>query len=278
MERLLSSAILAGPFIGEVNWELYRFAPLLIKKKKDKPACKLIVLTRPESFDLYGLYADIFIPLRLKNVDDQKRIGYGLEGFVSSSYDRLIQYFYNKYHDRFNIVEHVYPKIVGWRSRLKWQFSRDDLDFEFRPRNENVRLVAAYLEDQKDDFILFEQSHCIDMPDLISFFDFSLFNQQIDNLHTSELGCAIEFIKRCRAVVGSLENPIPRLALLMRKPVITDEKFSEDDIHLINPLDTPVIQCEDCIEGIDVLYANNIRFEKSGSGRQWGVLNLSKIR
>ena len=60
-------AVLFGPFLGELSWEFYRFAPYAIYLKKRNPDIKLIVLTRKERFDLYGKHADILIPLRIKN-------------------------------------------------------------------------------------------------------------------------------------------------------------------------------------------------------------------
>ena len=34
------SAILVGPFVGELEWEMYRFAPYLIHLKKENPKYK----------------------------------------------------------------------------------------------------------------------------------------------------------------------------------------------------------------------------------------------
>jgi len=54
-------AFLFGPFLGELSWEFYRFAPYAIYLKKHNPDVNIIVLTRKERFDLYGIYADIII-------------------------------------------------------------------------------------------------------------------------------------------------------------------------------------------------------------------------
>ena len=52
-------AVLLGPFVGELYWEVGRFAPLLpkmINKEYKKKDVTYIVLTRRERFDLYGKY------------------------------------------------------------------------------------------------------------------------------------------------------------------------------------------------------------------------------
>ena len=63
----MKSAMLFGPFIGSLSWELYYFVPYMIYMKKHNPAYETIVYTRSERFDLYGTYGDILVPLRIKN-------------------------------------------------------------------------------------------------------------------------------------------------------------------------------------------------------------------
>ena len=46
------SAILFGPFSGELSWEFYRFAPYLIYLKRINPDIKTIVYSRAQRIDL----------------------------------------------------------------------------------------------------------------------------------------------------------------------------------------------------------------------------------
>ena len=80
-------AFLFGPFVGELCWEFFRFAPYAIHLKKNNPNSRLIVLTRPSRFDLYGQYADILVPLRLKNDSHSKgRKAFKLTDYKEENY------------------------------------------------------------------------------------------------------------------------------------------------------------------------------------------------
>ena len=60
-------AYLFGPFVGSIDWEFYRFAPLAIYLKTIDPDTKIIVLTRSSRFDLYGLHANFLVNLKIPN-------------------------------------------------------------------------------------------------------------------------------------------------------------------------------------------------------------------
>ena len=76
-------------------------------------------------------------------------------------------------------------------------------------------------------------------------------------MKATTLGCFIEAIKICKFVVGNLNSDISRLALLLNKPLIAiNEKLSDDAISIINPLKTPIIRCNDIVEGIKI-YEDN---------------------
>ena len=66
------SAYLIGPFIGELLWEFYRFAPYVIYLKKKNPKAEFVIFTREERFDLYGRYGSVLVPLRIQNDHDLK--------------------------------------------------------------------------------------------------------------------------------------------------------------------------------------------------------------
>lgn len=152
------SAILLGPSIGEFGWEIHRLAPILIyykRKKYKKKPFKYIVLTREERFDLYGRYADILVPLRIPG--DYKEYMpncYRLDNFPVKEYEKIAQDFYKKYSERFNIVEHVYPKIKNKLFLQKNQFPSSQMIFEFKPRQRNYELIDEYIKTDKPIVIL----------------------------------------------------------------------------------------------------------------------------
>ena len=86
-------AYLVGPFIGDLYWECYRFAPYIIHLKKRYPKTKFIVFTRPQSFDLYGQYADVFVPLNLRKDKSYTPNCFGLKGFKIVDYKTLNSFF-----------------------------------------------------------------------------------------------------------------------------------------------------------------------------------------
>lgn len=142
-------AILIGPIISEFYWEAGRFAsilPYLKKKKYRNQDIKYIVLTRCENFDLYGVYANIFLPLKISG-DFTKYLPncYRLNNFPVDQYEKIAKNFRNKYKEKYNIIEHIYPKIDKKNFLNKNQFSQNQMIFEFKPREENYKLIEDYL-------------------------------------------------------------------------------------------------------------------------------------
>jgi len=253
-----SKAFLFGPFIGELCWEFFRFAPYAIHLKKNNPGSRLIVLTRPSRFDLYGQYADILLPLRLKNDADLERNAFKLDSYKEENYYTIVKYFKDKFKKRFNIVSHSYPDIRLWRYKVKWQFPRDKMDYDFLPMNENkdlaqrlmyqyVGIVDSLATDKK-----IEREDIIDMTDLMC---------RITNFTTNNpttLGCLIECIKLAEFVVGDIRYDISHLSLLLGTSLIhVEPSIKEDFIKLLNPLKTPVIITKSIEEGVNI-YENNI--------------------
>lgn len=151
-------AILFGPFVGELYWEVARFAPMLpyykYNKYKNKDI-KFIVLTREERFDLYGKHADILVPLRINgDYKDRQPNCFRLNGCKKVSYLNIAQKFKNKYKDQYKIVEHIYPEISGASFVNKNQFPRNQMLFQYQPRNENYKLVNDYIPHDKPIVIL----------------------------------------------------------------------------------------------------------------------------
>jgi len=88
---------LFGPFVGELEWEFFRFAPFAIHKKKENPTIPMIVFTRSSRFDLYGSYADILVPLRIPNDSNLKRECFRLDSLMTKEYNRMARRFASQY-------------------------------------------------------------------------------------------------------------------------------------------------------------------------------------
>jgi len=246
------NAYLFGPFIGELSWEFYRFAPLAIYLKKLRPTISTIVLTREDRFDLYGKYADILIPLRLKkmiekyNVEDCFRI----TNYSETDYDMIAKYFFNKYRERFDIFDHFYPDI-GWRYNVKWQYSNNLMSYDFQPRDENKSLVNSITKDL-DNIVYFDGIEKNYLPgyNIINENSFRFQIEKMLNGKSTYIGCVIELLKRCKFVVGRISNDVSKLAILLKIPLINLEVVDQDKINLLNPHKTPVITTNEIQEGV----------------------------
>ena len=269
LSRKRPKAFLFGPFLGELSWEFYRFAPYAIYLKKHNPDIKIIVLTRQNRFDLYGKYADILIPLRIKNEDIFAQHGFGLNGYRSEHYDTVKKYFYEKYNKRFDIVDHFCPLTHGWRGKIKWQFPRDKRSYDFQSKEKTYNVVNEII--REDDIIVDnEAASFLYIKDWIEINATDLFKE-------INLGIIIESLKACEFVIGNMKFEISHLAILLKKPLISlNEKLSDDSIHLLNPLRTPIIRCKNIYEGVDI-YEDNFRSEKGGVGEQRRVIHFNKI-
>lgn len=142
-------AVLFGPFLGEMYWECGRFASMLPyyrTKKYIKQKPKFIVLTRPDRFDLYGKNADILVPLNVEGDYDKYFPNcFRLEKYPDTDYTNIIKTFYDKYKERYNILEHVHPNITKAQYANKNQYSMKYMMFNYEPRKENYDLVDSYL-------------------------------------------------------------------------------------------------------------------------------------
>lgn len=268
-KRKNHKAFLFGPFLGELSWEFYRFAPYAVYLKKHNPDVKVIVLTREERFDLYGKYADILVPLRIRNEDFFPKRQFGLKGYETAYYDTIKKYFYEKYDKRFDIIDHFCPLVHGWRRKIKWQFPRDKMCYDFQPPERIYDLVNEIV--RSDDVIIDNEAvGYIDMHNCREI-------NATDLFRNINIGIVIEALKRCEYVIGNMKFDLSHLAILLKKPLISlNEKLSDDSIHLLNPFKTPVIKCKNLNEGVDI-YENNFRSSESGFGEQRRVIHFSKI-
>lgn len=253
---------LVGPFVGELFWELFRFAPYVIGLKKSDLRKNFIVLSREERFDLYGQYASIFVPLRIKDDSKLTQECFRLKDLNIDLYKYLTKTFRDSFKERFEIEDHIYPD-VGWRYRLKWQFPREKMDYDFKPREENGKFVdrsindfkkLILVEEIKPEYIEYLNSknyHVIEIKSIESF----LQKNCLENV--TFLGVAIELLKRCDFVVSKIDTILGKMSLLIKKPLIViKEEIDMDSINLINPFRTKIISCRELEDGVEY-YENN---------------------
>jgi hypothetical protein len=159
MKNIKQKAILFGPFIGELGWEILRFAPMLKYYKQNKynikNDIKYIILTRQDRFDLYGKNANILLPLNIENDYDKYLPDcFKLLNYPISEYNKIVKLFYNKYKNKYDIINHIYPKLENKQYCNKNQFNKNKMIFEFNPRNDNKKLLDEYLKNVNKKIII----------------------------------------------------------------------------------------------------------------------------
>jgi hypothetical protein len=149
---VIEKAILMGPIIGELAWEFMRFSPMLpyYYTQYLKQNVKFIVMTRPDRFDMYGQYADILVPLRIDGDGELfKPDCFRMIGFSIDSYNKIVKKFNKQYKERFDIIEHIYPKLENKQYAQKQQFSKNKMKFKWKPRIENDQTINSYIPNDK---------------------------------------------------------------------------------------------------------------------------------
>lgn len=245
-------AFLVGPFIGELSWEYFHFAPYIIYLKKCNPKAKMIVCTRIDRFDLYGQHADILIPMKIKNDIKQNHHCFTIKKIDVKYYNNLAKLYFKKYNKDISIIQHIYPDIYSFYYKFKWQFSRLMMDYDFKPRSSNKKIVNKYIK--KSDIII-NSSKTYNNKNIKTINELTLnFNKFINENENSLIGCYIEAIKVCKGVIGYLDDNISRLALLLKKPLyILDNKINNDKINLLNPYKISITKIQSIEEGIKLL-------------------------
>jgi len=230
-----NAVFLVGPFIGEITWEISYFVPFVISLSKRNRA-KLVVLTRPHSFDLYGRYATRLVPLFLSQ---DKAYCFSHSEMDEIEYRKLIQTFYKKYKNNYEIIKHIFPDISEIVCKVKWQFPRDQQNYDFLPRKACFQKVKS---------LLFEQNIFVSKEyDFYQNKNYNIIREnQIKqtNLYVSYLGKLIEVLKRCEFSICDVSSVEGRLSLLLGVPVISSEKISPDEVMLLNPRKVPVLLCD----------------------------------
>lgn len=252
--------------VGELYWELARFVPYIIWRKKQEDF-DLIVITRKERYDLYGDYATKFIPLEIKGDGIEKKAEcFRLIGFSKHEYLELLDCNLEDY----DKIEKIYPDYNRYANLN--QFDRTKYDYNYKPRKENRDFVNT-LNIQKPIIIIaprFREGFARNWIYWKEFYD-SLYNSELKNKYEfilcgknpdyisderfldinsfkyngSSMGITIELIKKAELVVGSL-SAIPNLSLLLKTPVLqwghAKRIFTSDEY---NPFHTKNIYLED---------------------------------
>lgn len=271
-------AILAGPCYGELFWEFFRFAPYVFNVKKQYPQHKLIVATRPDRNDIYGKWADKFLPFYPPSdncfADCFKMYGVN---------ERTMQAIENKYLESitqlFDIDFILKPDVSPKQFSNKDQFPMNSRCFDYQPRCKNKEIVDEFIGPDKRPIIViaprfrkgFKRNwkHWESLYDLICYnklhknFNFVICGKpgeyikeisgQFGDLNNidfplgvnySLMGCTIELLKRAVLTIGS-QSAIPNISLLMGTPVL--QWGNQKDLHskTYNIYKTPVHFIED---------------------------------
>lgn len=144
--------ILVGPFLGEFYWEFARFAPYIFWKKMkqyEEIDVKLAVLTRPDRFDIYGLYSDILCPLEIEGDGDLYiQNSYRLDNYPKEKYDDIIARFRYTFEFNYEVIEMIQPDISKAMFARKDQYKYSEMIFDFKPRPENKEVIKKYIDDK----------------------------------------------------------------------------------------------------------------------------------
>ena len=244
--------LLVGPFIGELFWEYQYFIPYLIYLKNNNSNINMIVCTREERFDFYGQYANVLIPIKIKNDIEINQSCFTIKNYNIESYNLFINSFYKKYNKNFKIDKHIYPDISDFYWKFKWQFPRECTNYNFKPRIQNKKIIKNYI---KHSNIILNTAEEYNYQDILNIDKLTSNINMFINYNTSSLwGCIIEAIKLCKGVIGKIDDDIIRIALLLKKPVVLiDKKISYDKINLLNVHKIPIMNTSNIEEAIQYL-------------------------
>ena len=270
--------ILFGPFIGEFGWEVLRFAPLLPQMRKygklGKQHAKYIVLTRKERFDIYGTNADILVPLEIEG-DYITRFPncFSMRNLSGDDYHAMAKQFKKRYKEKYNILDHIFPKIEKKQFTNKKQYPAKNMIYEYPARIENQILVNEYLTEVNKPLVVLGPRHRegfsrnwgkerwgllydkIYTSDLMDHYDFIICGKsdeyvadKLDRFYdinkikigdsSSLAGLLIEILKRSEFTVGS-QSAIPLFSLLLEVEILSWGNQKNLHIDIYNVKKTP---------------------------------------
>lgn len=281
----MKKTYLFGPFVGELSWEMFAFAPYAIYLRRRENA-NIIVFSRSDRFDLYGAYANTLVPLSLNgNKEDQDC--FTLKGLQFYDYKMLADIFFNKYNEKLTIKEHIYPEIRDFRYRLKWQLPRYKMDYDFRPRMENNEVIGNLINGKR---CIFVDLSWLDNPnaravildqvtDSLNSHDYSIMvhgmelKRETNNVvsldqlqiekNCSLLGYIISSLRKSAICIGNLSSEASHMAILLDVPLVTiSESKNQDEINLMNPKRTNIFHVNFHNDDLTVIQ-NILKTEKS---------------
>jgi len=256
--------------VGELYWELARFVPYVIWRKKNEPDVDLIVMTREDRFDLYGEYATKLIPVKFDgDCVTKKAECFRLNGFSNVEYLKLISEQYKELVSQYDEVERIFPKLDFFAQT--GQFDKTKYSYDYKPRVENKNVIDSrvfeksvvviaprYREGLQRNWVYwreffellkredgFEFVLCGKEPEYVKDEDLFDINEIVVQDNTSLVGYTIEMIRRAVLVVGS-QSAIPSLSLLLGTPVL---QWGHNRVNLMtdeyNPMKTKCVFLDD---------------------------------
>ena len=263
--------ILVGPFVGELYWEFYRFAPYVFKQNKHN--YPLVVLTRPDRYDIYGERAIEFSPLVLKG-DSTKRFGecFKMIGLDYNDYRAIEKTFFRQMRNKYDIVEHFVPPFTKPDYLNKDFYPVHKRLFDYKPRKRNIELIDSFLNNVTKPIVVlaprYRKNFKRNWPHWKEFYDkliqtkwhekfefiicgkeneyvpdelkrFKDINDVKLDEKSSLFGLLIEIISRSKLTIGS-QSAIPNISLLFKIPAL--EWGNQKQLHTItyNPYRTSV--------------------------------------
>jgi hypothetical protein len=255
--------------LGELWWEFANFAPHVIWKRlvqyKGRDDIDFISMTRPDRFDIYGLYSNIFVPLKIDGDGTKYRSnGFRLDGFSEDRYNLLVTYFKEQYVRRYSTIELVYPIVSHKNYVNRHQFSLRKMLFSYLPRSENLKICEQNLPEDKKIVVLsprFRLGFKRNWPFWQDFYDMLYSNKKlmsefffvicgkspdyvpdkynrfldINNIQLGEysslIGLTIEILRSSILTIGS-QSGIPNVSLMLGTPVL--EWGHERQFHTID--------------------------------------------
>ena len=247
-----NKAYLFGPCFGELSWEYFRFAPYAIHLKKTEPDTQLVVMTRPDRFDFYGQYADVLVPLQIENESMYEQSAFKLIGFEIGMCQKFCDIFRITYKKKYQIVDHHVPDFSTLRYKIKWQFPRGKMDYDFIPRKGNTKYVNNIVRGKN--VVITDEGYTYDTKkyNVFKIQDFQKWIRLgVDNKKITYYGALIQLIKKSKFVVSNLRSDVGKLAILLGVPLVYPYRdISTDNVMLMNPLKTPIFDCDSILEGV----------------------------
>jgi hypothetical protein len=256
----MKSNYLFGPFIGETIYELNYFVGHAIYLRKQNPHNRIIVLTREKNFDLYGKYATTLHNLPLS--EDLEEYKFSCNNMRVNLLKDIFGKFKNRYKGM-RIHGHFYPEVAPRLSNIKWFYPREEIDFDFKPRSENIR-IAKEISSNFGKVII--SSFHDSMENYNNYYiipaSYVLKSLNFNNIKdATRLGVLIELMRISEYIFSDIDDIVGRLAMLITKPLITKRDVLDVQyLSPINPYGSVVIGCNTLEEGIKHLedrYENN---------------------